>query len=115
MDFYLFSENQNQSAEFFPDSLLQDFEEIQELERIKNHQQSRGGRHLIDPHFDTSFYTDFTGELNNIEWGQLLDKKNAFESWDVISEAKKQWFDTLLYYDNLSITVACDVISWRNR
>ena len=42
--------------------MLQDIEEIKEMERAKSHSH---GRHLMDQlggHFDTSFYTEYTGQ-----------------------------------------------------
>ena len=56
-----FPENQNHS-DIFEDSLLQDIEEIKEMERAKSHSH---GRHFMDQHgghFDTSFYTEYTGQ-----------------------------------------------------
>ena len=49
------SENQNHS-EVFEDSLLQDFQDFQEIEHLKK--QNNGG-HFMDTHFDTSYYTDY--------------------------------------------------------
>ena len=42
--------------------MLQDIEEIKEMERAKSHSH---GRHFMDQHgghFDTSFYTEYTGQ-----------------------------------------------------